>query len=181
MSTYHPVVMSSTISTSPLPYYSSHESHSLMHFTGFPKDIQNRNPNQALVRSKSTSTSNISSPLPAKLATGASDRSGPSRRLSSGSACEVCRRRKTKCDGGQPCGYCASNRIECVHRPTRRKSPMNTLAVSQQSSGHFVNAVPPRSTINYSRHRSTLSSSSFSHLPSPYPIDRRETGRFWCK
>lgn len=44
------------------------------------------------------------------------------RRLSSGSACETCRRRKTKCDGGQPCAYCATNRIQCIHRPTKKRS-----------------------------------------------------------
>ncbi|KAI9491753.1 hypothetical protein BDB00DRAFT_873964 [Zychaea mexicana] len=44
------------------------------------------------------------------------------RRLSSGSACETCRRRKTKCDGGQPCAYCATNRIPCIHRASKKRS-----------------------------------------------------------
>ncbi|KAI9244131.1 hypothetical protein BDA99DRAFT_529494 [Phascolomyces articulosus] len=44
------------------------------------------------------------------------------RRLSSGSACETCRRRKTKCDGGQPCAYCATNRIPCLHRASKKRS-----------------------------------------------------------
>ncbi|KAI8379224.1 uncharacterized protein BYT42DRAFT_568094 [Radiomyces spectabilis] len=43
------------------------------------------------------------------------------RRLSSGSACETCRRRKTKCDGSSPCGYCAANAIECINNSERRK------------------------------------------------------------
>ncbi|CEP15998.1 hypothetical protein [Parasitella parasitica] len=42
------------------------------------------------------------------------------RRLSSGSACETCRRRKTKCDGGSPCNFCATNHIECVNHSERR-------------------------------------------------------------
>ncbi|GAA5795797.1 hypothetical protein HPULCUR_001159 [Helicostylum pulchrum] len=42
------------------------------------------------------------------------------RRLSSGSACETCRRRKTKCDGGNPCNFCATNNIECVNHSERR-------------------------------------------------------------
>ncbi|KAI8090114.1 uncharacterized protein B0P05DRAFT_529400 [Gilbertella persicaria] len=42
------------------------------------------------------------------------------RRLSSGSACETCRRRKTKCDGGNPCSFCATNHIECVNHSERR-------------------------------------------------------------
>ncbi|KAI8996903.1 hypothetical protein BDB01DRAFT_768934 [Pilobolus umbonatus] len=46
------------------------------------------------------------------------------RRLSSGSACETCRRRKTKCDGSSPCGFCASNGIECVNNSERRKRSM---------------------------------------------------------
>ncbi|KAI7852139.1 hypothetical protein BDC45DRAFT_197352 [Circinella umbellata] len=44
------------------------------------------------------------------------------RRLSSGSACEACRRRKTKCDGGQPCAYCTTNQIPCIHRASKKKS-----------------------------------------------------------
>src|SRR4051794_20595944 len=43
------------------------------------------------------------------------------RRLSSGSACETCRRRKTKCDGGQPCNFCHQNGIECVNNSERRR------------------------------------------------------------
>lgn len=42
------------------------------------------------------------------------------RRLSSGSACETCRRRKTKCDGGSPCNFCATNNIDCVNNSERR-------------------------------------------------------------
>lgn len=49
----------------------------------------------------------------------------PRRRLTSGFACETCRRRKTKCDGGQPCAYCATNRIECVHRASKRRYHFN--------------------------------------------------------
>ncbi|KAI9344766.1 hypothetical protein BD770DRAFT_447111 [Pilaira anomala] len=45
-------------------------------------------------------------------------------RLSSGSACEACRKRKTKCDGGEPCTYCASTGIQCSHRAiTKLKKP----------------------------------------------------------
>ncbi|KAJ8663677.1 hypothetical protein O0I10_000925 [Lichtheimia ornata] len=43
------------------------------------------------------------------------------RRLSSGSACETCRRRKTKCDGGSPCGFCAGAGIECINNSERRR------------------------------------------------------------
>ncbi|KAG0168761.1 hypothetical protein DFQ30_004363 [Apophysomyces sp. BC1015] len=46
------------------------------------------------------------------------------RRLSSGSACETCRRRKTKCDGSNPCAFCATNGIECVNNSERRKRSM---------------------------------------------------------
>lgn len=44
------------------------------------------------------------------------------RRLSSGSACETCRRRKTKCDGGQPCAFCKSNGIQCLRRANKRST-----------------------------------------------------------
>ncbi|KAI8139079.1 hypothetical protein BJV82DRAFT_672948 [Fennellomyces sp. T-0311] len=43
------------------------------------------------------------------------------RRLSSGSACETCRRRKTKCDGGNPCAYCVNAGFECNNNADRRK------------------------------------------------------------
>lgn len=43
------------------------------------------------------------------------------RRLGSGSACERCRSRKTKCDGGRPCAFCISHNVPCIHRPSNRK------------------------------------------------------------
>ncbi|ORZ23343.1 hypothetical protein BCR42DRAFT_366994 [Absidia repens] len=43
------------------------------------------------------------------------------RRLSSGSACETCRRRKTKCDGSNPCAFCAANNLKCINNAERRK------------------------------------------------------------
>jgi hypothetical protein len=87
------------------------------------------------------------------------------RRLSSGSACETCRRRKTKCDGGQPCAFCASNRIECIHRPSRRKrsSPKSSLKSTLDTSyqQHTYLTPPPSSS------SSSSSSSSLSSPPSP--------------
>ncbi|CAO3641779.1 unnamed protein product [Cunninghamella blakesleeana] len=75
------------------------------------------------------------------------------RRLSSGSACETCRRRKTKCDGGQPCAFCSSNNIECIHRPSRRKRSLpkytTTLMNHQnnpQSSTSSSSSSPTSST-----------------------------------
>ncbi|KAI9490591.1 hypothetical protein BDB00DRAFT_768524 [Zychaea mexicana] len=44
------------------------------------------------------------------------------RRLSSGSACETCRRRKTKCDGGNPCAYCVNAGFECNNNSERPAS-----------------------------------------------------------
>ncbi|KAG2217588.1 hypothetical protein INT45_012444 [Circinella minor] len=55
------------------------------------------------------------------------------RRLSSGSACETCRRRKTKCDGGSPCGFCASAGIECVNNSERRKRAMGIPTTTSSS------------------------------------------------
>lgn len=68
---------------------------------------------QSLARSRSTGSSTL-------LLSATSLQNTP-RRLSSGSACETCRRRKTKCDGGYPCAYCATNQLECIHRAARRK------------------------------------------------------------
>ncbi|KAI8381016.1 uncharacterized protein BYT42DRAFT_564942 [Radiomyces spectabilis] len=61
------------------------------------------------------------------------------RRLSSGSACETCRKRKTKCDGGQPCAFCASNRIECIHRISKRKQQRSSAC---DSSRPYLSASP---------------------------------------
>ncbi|ORX52848.1 hypothetical protein DM01DRAFT_1336631 [Hesseltinella vesiculosa] len=56
------------------------------------------------------------------------------RRLSSGSACEVCRRRKTKCDGGTPCGYCAANNLDCVNNSERRKRSLANIHANGPSA-----------------------------------------------
>ncbi|KAI8639168.1 hypothetical protein BD408DRAFT_421806 [Parasitella parasitica] len=56
------------------------------------------------------------------------------RRLSSGSACETCRRRKTKCDGNSPCNFCASNGIECVNNSERRKRSVVASSLSSPSN-----------------------------------------------
>jgi hypothetical protein len=53
------------------------------------------------------------------------------RRLSSGSACETCRRRKTKCDGGSPCSFCATNNIDCVNHSERRHKRPPTEAIDR--------------------------------------------------
>ncbi|KAI8583416.1 hypothetical protein K450DRAFT_297196 [Umbelopsis ramanniana AG] len=59
-----------------------------------------------------------------------------SRRLSSGSACETCRRRKTKCDGQQPCNYCSTNGIECLNNSERRKRGLPPVIPIKNQSGH---------------------------------------------
>lgn len=68
------------------------------------------------------------------------------RRLSSGSACETCRRRKTKCDGGSPCGFCASAGVECVNNSERRKRAMGiptTTSANATSSAAIPSVAPP--------------------------------------
>ncbi|KAG1501416.1 hypothetical protein G6F48_012827 [Rhizopus delemar] len=61
------------------------------------------------------------------------------RRLSSGSACETCRRRKTKCDGASPCGFCAANGIECVNYSERR-----LLSKKQQQPTEAIDRIEDR-------------------------------------
>ena len=65
------------------------------------------------------------------------------RRLSSGSACETCRRRKTKCDGGSPCGFCASAGIECVNNSERRKRAMGIPTTTGTSTTGTNQHHPP--------------------------------------
>ncbi|OZJ02877.1 hypothetical protein BZG36_03790 [Bifiguratus adelaidae] len=57
-------------------------------------------------------------PLPAGHSAAGSQSAVP-RRLSSGSACETCRRRKTKCDGNIPCHFCLTNGLVCVNNSER--------------------------------------------------------------
>ncbi|GAN03650.1 hypothetical protein MAM1_0045d03105 [Mucor ambiguus] len=75
------------------------------------------------------------------------------RRLGSGSACERCRSRKTKCDGGQPCSFCASHGIQCVHRQNKKKrnsypyatstiTTSNTTTTSTRTSGAAATSAP---------------------------------------
>lgn len=92
---------------------------SRLHYAVMHKNIQDANGAIPPTLSRSKSTGSFSSSV-------------PPRRLSSGSACEICRRRKTKCDGGNPCAFCSANRIECVHRATRRKK--SSLAISQTNN-----------------------------------------------
>lgn len=63
------------------------------------------------------------------------------RRLSSGSACETCRRRKTKCDGGSPCAFCASSGIECVNNSERRK---RSLAAPSSDTNDAMDRIEDR-------------------------------------
>lgn len=94
-----------------------------------------------------------------------------SRRLSSGSACETCRRRKTKCDGGQPCAFCASNRIECIHRPSRRKrsSPKYSSSSKSVSDARYYHQSSTSPSSSSSSSSSSLPSSPPSSSVSPIP------------
>lgn len=65
------------------------------------------------------------------------------RRLSSGSACETCRRRKTKCDGGSPCGFCASAGIDCVNNSERRKRALGIPTNTNATSSTAIPSVAP--------------------------------------
>lgn len=106
------------------------------------------------------------------------------RRLSSGSACETCRRRKTKCDGGQPCAFCSSNNIECIHRPSRRKRSMpkyttttitNNINFNSSSSSASSTSLPSSSSSSPSSSKISLDSSTryyrhpWSVSPPPLP------------
>lgn len=81
------------------------------------------------------------------------------RRLSSGSACETCRRRKTKCDGCSPCNFCASSGIECINNSERRKR--SVIASTMPSS--LSNSTLP--TLSSTTNTSTSSSANNSINP----------------
>ncbi|KAI9497236.1 hypothetical protein BDB00DRAFT_926108 [Zychaea mexicana] len=91
-------------------------------FIAIHQSMKEQQQPHSLSRSKSTGSSSMAY----------NSTNVPPRRLSSGSACEVCRKRKTKCDGGNPCAFCAANGIECVHRATRRKK--SSLAIGSTTS-----------------------------------------------
>ncbi|KAL1924733.1 uncharacterized protein VTP21DRAFT_4387 [Calcarisporiella thermophila] len=92
---------------------------------------------------------------------------GERRRLYSGSACETCRRRKTKCDGNQPCGFCAMNDYECINNSTRRgRRGANPPSVPATSTAMSSSPIPKMSPL--SQHPSKAASfSSMSQPPQP--------------
>lgn len=55
-------------------------------------------------------------------------------------ACDLCRRRKTKCSGTKPCSYCVAHSLECCYnyvrkkRITYKKNPKPELAASSSNS-----------------------------------------------
>ncbi|CED82188.1 Zn(2)-C6 fungal-type DNA-binding domain [Phaffia rhodozyma] len=70
-----------------------------------------------------------------------------------GQACEPCRRRKSKCDGGAVCSRCINRGIQCVYgqprkqpsgrRPSRIIHPSTTAAASRSARGTTDNAPKP--------------------------------------
>ncbi|KNE68909.1 hypothetical protein AMAG_13546 [Allomyces macrogynus ATCC 38327] len=45
------------------------------------------------------------------------------RRFRVAQACEICRRRKVKCDGGHPCHHCVANHVRCNYLPPQKRGP----------------------------------------------------------
>lgn len=127
-------------------------------------------------------------PLPSTITTtaaaAAAATSTAPRRLSSGSACETCRRRKTKCDGGQPCAYCASNRIECLHRPSKKRSTHQLYKVSEfRSRGIMKQASCPSFLAARRASSSSPSSSAMIGNATDRPVTKEEIpsmmGKWW--
>ncbi|KAL7323414.1 hypothetical protein PS15p_211324 [Mucor circinelloides] len=82
------------------------------------------------------------------------------RRLSSGSACETCRRRKTKCDGNNPCSFCASNGIDCVNNSERRKRSVVASSLSSPSNLPITSSSLATSSDNTAMNSSNTTTSS---------------------
>ncbi|CAO3619945.1 unnamed protein product [Cunninghamella blakesleeana] len=78
------------------------------------------------------------------------------RRLSSGSACETCRRRKTKCDGGSPCGYCAANQIDCINNSERRKRSLANIHQYQSSLSSSFSSNNNNNNNNINNHKNKI-------------------------
>ncbi|KAI8369910.1 hypothetical protein EDC96DRAFT_440524 [Choanephora cucurbitarum] len=70
------------------------------------------------------------------------------RRVSSGSACETCRRRKTKCDDGYPCNFCATNNLKCVNHSERRLLAKQQQQQQQQQQQHMRTQQKPIETMD---------------------------------
>ncbi|ORZ17774.1 hypothetical protein BCR42DRAFT_373138 [Absidia repens] len=93
------------------------------------------------------------------------------RRLSSGSACETCRRRKTKCDGSNPCAFCAANNLTCINNAERRKR----VSISTNSSLLSTSPASPSSLSTISSLSSTTPSNTNSSLVADHQtMDRIE-------
>lgn len=50
---------------------------------------------------------------------------GSKQRLRVRKACEICKKRKIKCDGHQPCTSCTKNSVQCVYKFTDTASPIS--------------------------------------------------------
>ncbi|KAH7042267.1 hypothetical protein B0J12DRAFT_605460 [Macrophomina phaseolina] len=54
-------------------------------------------------------------------------------------ACLLCKRRKTRCDGNNPCGYCSERRLECVYdKAILDQSPRFNLQQRMVNVSHYI-------------------------------------------
>ncbi|KAI9316195.1 hypothetical protein BX666DRAFT_1948420 [Dichotomocladium elegans] len=145
------------------------QSPSMLHCNGSDNDTNSTSRfYHALNHQRSTAATSSPPQLARSKSTGSfSNIMSSPRRLSSGSACEVCRRRKTKCDGGHPCGFCSANRIECVHRATRRKKSSLAMSISH-------------SDIVY-RHGAAINNNNAIGTPRPSSLKNHGLGQYHAK
>ncbi|SZF05690.1 unnamed protein product [Blumeria hordei] len=127
--------------------------------------------------SNTTQSSNISTSPPKR------------RRISR--ACDVCRRRKVKCDGKHPCTHCISNNLVCTYnRPSNRQKRLSIkefevmkrrlreveTLIDSYTSRRDGDDIPPRYTLQSSDHQvdnntddREVGDNQVERVPSPVP------------
>lgn len=95
-----------------------------------------------------------------------SHQNGPRGRQRAKKACEVCKTRKRKCDGRDPCGYCVCYEYHCSYGPNTRKRASHLISASPSDGGDVRTDMSKRSepdTFNQ-KHMEANSGIAFPHV-----------------
>ncbi|KAI5455883.1 hypothetical protein BGZ63DRAFT_100015 [Mariannaea sp. PMI_226] len=100
-------------------------------------------------------------------------------------ACDVCRSRRTKCDGAKPaCLFCEVHGIECKYRavapPTPSRSELEISAIKEhlKQISSILSIRPVESNSVFSKHPPSISGTTPPRLHD-YPMDESIISRQW--
>ncbi|ODV61994.1 Zn(II)2Cys6 transcription factor domain-containing protein ASCRUDRAFT_24064, partial [Ascoidea rubescens DSM 1968] len=61
-------------------------------------------------------------------------------------ACDICRKRKTKCFGGVPCNYCLNSKLECTFHAHQNKRKRKRRTVIKHGANPNISILEKRLT-----------------------------------